>query len=168
MTTMVHLQGVVGTIGSKLTHSSTNQLCRHVYVTLLRDPLERMFSWFAYCHKYSPNKCNAGADFVKAGDKVKSLGYSETAGGFSHEEMVASIVQYYDHILLGRIVTIQVLRTAPYAISDNDKPKPTRERTAASVSSKPSRIHVSYDRCTTECNAPNLVTSPRPFIPLHS
>ena len=146
MTTMVKSQGVVGTIGRKLTHSSTNQLYRHVYVTLLRDPLERMFSWFAYCHKYSPNKCNTGADFVKAGDEVKSLGYLETAGGFSYQDMVASIVQYYDHILLGRINTIQVLHAAPYAISDNDKPKPTRERAAASVSSEPSRIHVSYYR----------------------
>ena len=37
----------------------------YVYVTMLRDPLERMMSWFAYCNKYSPNKCNAGKDFSK-------------------------------------------------------------------------------------------------------
>jgi hypothetical protein len=24
----------------------------HVYITILRQPLERMLSWFAYCHKY--------------------------------------------------------------------------------------------------------------------
>jgi hypothetical protein len=32
----------------------------HVYITMLRSPLERMLSWFAYCNKYSPNKCHAG------------------------------------------------------------------------------------------------------------
>ena len=35
----------------------------YVYVTMMREPLARMISWFAYCDKYSPNKCNAGKAF---------------------------------------------------------------------------------------------------------
>ena len=31
----------------------------------MREPLGRMLSWFAYCDKYSPNKCNAGKSFAK-------------------------------------------------------------------------------------------------------
>jgi len=45
----------------------------HVYVTMLRDPLERMMSWFAYCNKYSPNKCNAGKDFKNKGAPGESV-----------------------------------------------------------------------------------------------
>ena len=39
----------------------------YVYITMLRKPLDRMLSWFAYCNKYSPNKCQAGKDYMKKG-----------------------------------------------------------------------------------------------------
>lgn len=39
----------------------------HVYITVIRSPLVRMLSWFAYCDKYSPNKCHAGGDFANKG-----------------------------------------------------------------------------------------------------
>ena len=39
----------------------------YIYITMLREPFDRMLSWFAYCNKYSPNKCNAGKDFMAKG-----------------------------------------------------------------------------------------------------
>ena len=39
----------------------------YIYITMLREPFDRMLSWFAYCNKYSPNKCNAGKDYMVKG-----------------------------------------------------------------------------------------------------
>lgn len=37
----------------------------YVYVTMLRQPAARMASWFAYCDRYSPNKCKTDTKLLE-------------------------------------------------------------------------------------------------------
>lgn len=42
----------------------------YVYITMLRQPLARMASWFAYCDKYSRDKCHTAPYQVHGGSKI--------------------------------------------------------------------------------------------------
>ena len=50
-------------------HSLLGRARPYAYVTMLRRPSERMVSWFAYCDRYSPDKCKTGKTFGGRGDK---------------------------------------------------------------------------------------------------
>ena len=42
----------------------------YVYITMLRKPFSRMASWFAYCDKYSRDKCHTAPYQVHGGSKI--------------------------------------------------------------------------------------------------
>ena len=42
----------------------------YVYITMLRKPYSRMASWFAYCDKYSRDKCHTAPYQVHGGSKI--------------------------------------------------------------------------------------------------